>query len=468
MRCVLVIPLLVATTHGMALWLGSRPKQEPDSPARTMELGSPAHVIASVTTWQDLLQKAKIRQEQDQERAAAAPSRDELIAQARASIPADADLEALVRAGCPGGFEEDASAESMAAFGLWMDRDPQAALKWHRGQYPNSNSFYGSEIERHFRNGGLRHLEEYIDASPGSRDELIAYAGNVAAEDGGIGALALAFRLGSMDDRLKMVMRFVLPSDGFASRLPEIRGLLDDGHLASLMSVMGSEEEDLSEAFRLAGFPEASILRYQRKFAFLEDRQARLAIEEAEEASKPLATRIQNSESNWIRKMGYAQALLDEVPALEEWTRDFRDQRITASELYSRITGAISDGSQLDRELGTHFLDKNFSADPMGCTDWLKSHRQDWQETLSLGLGWDGEQSFHGSIEGSCSPEEWLSLANSLEDEPQLAAAVELELSASYHNWHRENAGDCERHLRQQPPGPFRDKLLGGFGKEDQ
>lgn len=118
----------------------------------------------------------------------------------------------------------------------------------------------------------------------------------------------------------------------------------------------------------------------------------------------------------------------------------------------------------MDRDLSSYFLRKNFEADPMACTEWLRSHRQDWQEILSHEFGMNEDAFVATSLH--CSPEELFILACSLRPEVGQDDPMTLSLTSTFRQWRHLNVEDPERYLREQPAGPVRDRLLEGFTKE--
>ena len=119
----------------------------------------------------------------------------------------------------------------------------------------------------------------------------------------------------------------------------------------------------------------------------------------------------------------------------------------------------------MDRDLSSYFLRQNFEADPMACTEWLRSHRQDWQEILSHELGMHEDALVATSLHYS--PEELFTLACSLPREVGQDDPMALSLTSAFQQWRHLNADDPERYLREQPASPVRDRLLERLEKEE-
>ena len=199
------------------------------------------------------------------------------LAAAKAAIPAGADVAALVKASADP--DSWVSIETRAAFGLWVDRDPVAALRWltewRRDTYLAARDL-DAEFTRHLLEGGLAKLGFYLREVPLARDFLLSAAteesisscfGSVTRPADKLGSaeiLQVASTLDSPGERLSFLRGHFSSVERCLSHLPQIRALLDDRSAARFLAEIHGGELTPEQAAELeaAGFPAHALAQF--------------------------------------------------------------------------------------------------------------------------------------------------------------------------------------------------------------
>lgn len=277
MRRTALIAVALLASHGTALWLGRH------SPAgRTAEAEAPASARKQAAADGGGL-AAFLRHAKQQEEAGAEPewdepqTEDDLLAAAKAAIPADADVAAMVKAAT---LDPDLeiSAATRAAFGLWADRDPVAALRWLTEWQRSAFHPYELKAEfiRHLHEAGLAKLGGYLRAVPRAGEFLIPEFTMTPAKtrysrSGGQGGLfepgeilQAAATLDSPGERYSLLRCCFRSMDQCTSNLARIRGMLDERNAAAFLGLIGGgpPSDGFLKELEDAGFPPYAIRQF--------------------------------------------------------------------------------------------------------------------------------------------------------------------------------------------------------------
>lgn len=309
--------------------------------------------------------------------------KDEVEA-ARRKIPPDADLAALVKKAVDGMSlsDDDFEAETHAAFGLWLDRDPAAALAWlgltncDRSMYP-----LGSELERWMVAGGYRQLQDYIDRCPLAAGLLKEAADRLASERGPDLALEIGAVLKDPLDRCNLFANSFDEPEEFTGRLARLRSVMNEWEAQSFLRGTLSQTlptAALLEEIRTAGFPPAALAKYEEWFT---------------EASKPepLEPEPDPSAVATIPRFEIRSADQDVaeigsfVPGFMEWHEAVKNGRMAPGELFSRVREAWPEAAGKEQNIRRVIARAAIPADPVGALRWLREAgtEEEWRKGLS-------------------------------------------------------------------------------------
>ncbi len=283
-------------SHAAAWWLGSafpeadQPGTLPDKP--TLPAAGPAQ-----WTTADLLRRAHRRQADEEARARSAAaeterSYEDRIAAARAKLPPGTDpADYLAKAFAkltpnylpkailefrseePLRPDEQPGMESAAAFGMWLDADPAAALAWAG---PAARDFdlsgFSREVARWLAAGAYRRLGEYLDRFPLTEDLLLGAARMLAQEREPALAVTMAASLQDSRERLQiLLLSFMLGEERMKGQMAAARALLQErdyrDFLLYLLKGIPKPGADMVDEIRQAGFPPALVAAYEKGVA---------------------------------------------------------------------------------------------------------------------------------------------------------------------------------------------------------
>lgn len=314
----------------------------------------------------------------------------EEIEAARAAMPAGTDFAALLakalEAMPPDG--NDFSAEAVAAFGLWLERDPTAAMAW-MGLTGRDRTMYDfdSELERWMKAGADRQLDDYLKRFPLATMLLMEAAGEVAEDRGPDYALELAATLTNAQARNEF-LDSALDSDHFAGRLAKLRALMNDTRAGEFLTgevrYMGLPAPDFLAEIRAAGFPPAALQEYEQWLANRTEEDA------AEQAAAPTPEEL----AQRVREGSYS-ALVEALPDLREWCTAVDEGRLTPEELLSRAREAWPQAATAESRVRSFVATETMAADPVGTMRWLRETgtEEEWRKVLDGSLhGLNAEQ----------------------------------------------------------------------------
>jgi hypothetical protein len=478
----------LAASHGAALWLGkTSPESEVLSEATPGAVPAPKQAGNLAAFLRGAGAVGRTEQETE-----AAPDEDDLAAAARAAIPADADVAAMVTAGAA---DPDLalSPETLAAFGLWLDRDPVAALRWLAGWPADgaSTSELVVEVRRHLGEGGAEHLGLYLKEVPALRDLLIDELESIADAAEPDFTLRLAATLVSATDRLEVLSnRFGFGSpDRMKGHLAEIRRLLDDGAASEFLGTIGrkpGDDPELVSELERAGFP-----AYATSADFIS------TVEEINLPGVPAATGIQitdivttgrsddgpigrssidavlnnpnrrpddRSLAERIRDEGLRRrddqlgflsnwSVLGEISGYEEDREAFLRGKITAGEWCARLQDGVPGGADLANEIATLAFRACVEEDPRKAATLIPADM-------------DGSNLLTGATISTLSPESLYSLARSLSGSDAMSLEMVEIVGDRFASWSEEDPAVCADFVRNLPAGPLKERLMPVIGEE--
>ena len=455
MRAGWVILLLVAS-HGAALWLGAQ--RHGDAPVEKKEISSPVVAADGRAQFKDLLERAAARDDDD------GLDFEERIQAARERMPADADLLAILEAGTidPGA---NFTPETVAALGVWFDRDAMAALHWLARFYEeNEGSEFDTEITRYFSRGGIDQLRRFIDAEPGIREYLIARAVEMLAEgeDEGKGGriLKVAGTLAAGADRVELLTGAFQDPDQLEGNLAAISAMLDRSGAVAFLNEYGNRRfTSLLDEVRAAGFPEAAVRRFEE--ACHDEPKGKLgrnnvkmlpALTNADFIGSGSGTGSSILPPLPLPTDDHAEELAEE---LAEWRQRVAMGRSTPAEFFAYLKSTKPAGPGGERDLVRTVLEAGLDSDPLGTVAWLRETGAGWREELMR---------YHL---GFLPPEMMARLAVDFPEEDELAEEFRSGVQRDYRRWLAADREACWQSIEALPPGPMKE-LLMGLGKEEE
>ena len=452
--------MLLAASHGAALWLGAQR-------GPVVETAEEAAKAAGKAEGGGLTLEALIERSRQPEKAG--EEEDDFgvrIQRAKDKILADADLEALVRAGTADP-EAGLSAETVAAYGLWLDRDPVAAVRFH-GKFFRDRDYsdFDGELQRYLERGGLPKLQELVEAVPLAREQLINAASSVLYDLGRGEALEVVGRLKSPADRLELLKGVVVDSSEVKGSLAQIRGLLDKSGAAAFLQQIESANgaADLLDEVRAAGFPAAALKSFEESI--------REGAEGGADFASPLPPVGNNISGNpWnfpitrnnidavLNGRGQVRASLVGLDTSENEAvfAAASKGRMGSEEIYAAFKANNSNGQAGERDMVRIALDLGLRNDPVATLEWLRGTGGDWQALLAEVIP-DKRRDIAPEVlaelvtaawKGGSPPEDTLD-----------------RLSHSYARWFEADVEACSTSIRKLQDGPLKTQLLEKFDME--
>ena len=457
--------LLLVASHSGVLWLGlqgqagtsARAAAKPESKATA----EPEHESPAVA---DLLRKAEAREEKaDEDYDKAQAKRAAEVAAAKAKIPADADPAAMVMAGTKG--QNEVSAETVAAFGLWIDRDPVAALRWFGTWDPKyASSDFDPELQRHLEAGGLAMVDHYLQEAPLSRGCLFHEIKNTTEDRGPDFALDLAGGLSDPEDRLELLNTVFSDPEELKGKLAKIRGMLPD-HEANAL-VEGLEDDDaytgVAEELHQAGFPADLLASLDARHAPEEEESTGTEedLKNDKELPRDMAERIRLEVANGRpdRLIYYDAEFREMVPDFHHWCRELEEGRIPPQEVIARMQAVVPGSEALGDQLRSIVLQGSFGVNPRQALEWLRSTGGEWQESFRQLVRSAG---YHAP------PELLESVVRDAYAGEEVPASVEDDIVGAYGRWSDYDPQGCRDAMEKMPVGSLRQKLEAALkGKE--
>lgn len=304
------------------------------------------------------------------------------VAAARAKIPADADVAALAREGMAAAKRDsdDPSAETVAAFGLWLGMDSDAALD-HIGRASRTQVTEAFRFEIADWLGQAGNQGRFGDLTkrfPQAAWPLHLGAQALCHERGAGCALEMATSLTEPRDRL-WLLKDCLDAEQWRGHLARVPALFTDPRLArQLLSSIASEENAaiLLDELRTAGFPPEAVELVETSVVENAEYARRREVEE--EADRK---RRAESASALTRQLGLAGAnvfdkdtpseeqQLDKLaPGFADALADLRDGRQSMQEVLAHVqrTWPPAADPAVAAELREMLFETAFTADPVG------------------------------------------------------------------------------------------------------
>lgn len=465
----IVIVLLLLASHAGVLLLGLQEQAGTSAgtaaPPASQQAVAPERESYGVA---ELLRKAEARQkkEEDEYSDEAMAKRAAEVAAAMAKIPEGADLAAMVKAGTTG--QEEVSAQTVAAFGLWIDRDAVAALRWFGTWDPGyATSDFDEELKRHLQAGGLAMVDHYLKEVPLSRACLFYEIDNMAADRGNDFAVEVAAGLSDPDDRLELLNTVFDETEELKGNLAKIRSLLPDPEANALVKQL--EENDaytgMAEELRSAGFPAETLARLDARHAAQEEAEREYAEREKDEDDekeppRDMAERIRVEVADWRPdRFIYSDTEFREmVPDFSQWCTELQEGRVQPQEVIARLQAAIPGSEALGDPLRLIVLEKTFDANPRQGLEWLRTAGGDWKASFNYLVGSAGL---------SMPPELLESVVRDAYAGEEVPTRLEDELVRTYTRWAQNDPEGCEKAMRKMPEGSLREKLAAALEGKD-
>ncbi len=463
----LVIGLLVLS-HGVALWLGMHRHAEtpPAAGQGQAKTTTPASSLAS------LVEKGRALAAEDESGEDEPDFRSQVDA-ARGKFPANADLRAILEKGVASPFA-DFSAETIAAFGTWLERDPAASLHWFSGFYREYGySEFVEELKSHFQRAGATSLQAWIAAEPQIRSCLMECAAKSFGEQDGGRALQVAASLTSASDRAEF-LKNAFSKISMAGQLSSIRALLDrDGALEFLDDITGAGNAGLLDEVRGAGFPEAALRRFEEEVskepegkigrnnidAVLNNPNRagqNFAIQRSDVADwtdiSPYRTNVDSPVSNL--NIGGPPDFAGELHARRE---QLAEGRLTVADFAAWLESAGPPHPEREREILATVAAMGLDKDPRATLDYLQqADPEGWAQVVATRAEWQ-----------KLPPELLAELARQI-PETDPTGSGHASLLRSCIKWYGKDPQACMEAVQAYPSGPLKDRLLKiGVEKEE-
>lgn len=360
----LVIGLLVLS-HGAALWLGmQRHAVVADASAADAEkqttASSPAPVDEAAELGAKLRGYAERGAARDKEEAAAKeeqPDEDALLEEARARLAADpgADLEAIVLAGTANPNAE-IPMETYAAFGVWLDRDPLAAVRWF-GKFMKGGrrGSFGDELGNYFLRSGFGRLGEMLEVAGSGRDEVMRSVQFVLEVRGDRDeVMSAAGLMKSAAERVDLLGNVMASPQQLAGNLAAIRASFSDADATLFLSKIWDKAGALAllDEVRAAGFPAKAVQLFEEAAKAGAGKEGHRALEDDLIWSGPNDSQSKAEEELWQGQIG-------------------------PQEFYERIKAGAASGTS-EAQVLQQVFDQMMRVDPRAGVAWAQQAVPDW------------------------------------------------------------------------------------------
>lgn len=393
--------VLLLLSHAAAWQLGRRAHGASTSTASAAASSTQAHGDSG-SSLADLVRAGREHEAAEQlKRAAANRPWPEEIAAARAALPADADIPALVRTGIAtaNGNREGPSAETAAAFGRWLELDPDAAIDFIGRGRGNWRAYaLQCEMGRWLGEGNQHRLDGLTKRFPRSWQTLVESAQILCKDRGPDFAVELASSLQERAYRM-FLLTDCLPPEQWRGHLAKVPALFPEPQDACyfLDALMGKEGADvLLDEIRGAGFPPDVLAKLDASQAKRQEYARNRAREKEEDekrraanARPPTPLEQQLSEAAEGGTGGDSDSLEKKlekvVPGFAEACADLQDGRLSMAEVLAQVQKAWPPASdaEVTRELRGLLFRSAFAADPLGT---LQAAGEDFNDEAASGL----------------------------------------------------------------------------------
>ena len=308
------------------------------------------------------VERGAAREQAEETRAQAEPTEESRINVAAALLAADpnSDVAAMVLA-ATANPDADLLPETYAAFSVWLDRDPMAAIRWF-GKYAKDHSGrdFGEELTRHFNRTGFGQLAEMMQASGIGRDVVLhsvfAALDERASRDE---VMQVASLLKSPAERIALLSNVMSSPEQLAGSLSAIRASFSDADATLFLSKLWDDRGALAllDEVRAAGFPPDAVNRFEE------------SARKAASLTGPGATR--DNDLLWSEADSGSDA------EVELW-----QGRIGPEEFFERIKGAAAAGTT-DAQLLQMVFDQMMHVDPQAGVAWAQQTVPDWSSLFT-------------------------------------------------------------------------------------
>ncbi|WP_035613482.1 hypothetical protein [Haloferula sp. BvORR071] len=409
-----LIPLLAAVaglllSHRLVVWMGLAAGKESRGEARTSkaeartskEEGGGVGTLPLESKIQreqramidELKRRALVRAEEENRRGGLLEYREanwaKVVAAEREKIPADADVKALVENAPTNAIGDE---KVVAAFGVWLDRDATAALGWLAGTagYEELGTLK-VELSRWLGEGG-RHaqLTALMDRYPAAEGILFESAEELAKQRGAEFSFALAKSLKDPEEQLEFISTALDDVDFVKAHLaelgPYLKGGLETRFLSALIGAGPAEE--VEDAMRKAGLPEAMLLKYREKIEeAAHEVEGQMAEEEAfkrkldqvmasraSEAPPSLELQVAGMAAEGSSWRSYTTDFKQRLPEFRTWCDEVSDGRMSGDEVLARVKEAWPESAAagLEGKLRTLVFREIFREDPAASMQWYQ------------------------------------------------------------------------------------------------
>lgn len=438
MRKVL-LPVLLIASHGIALWLGSQRVGNGSAGAAAPSAALP--VSAGI---------AELQRRSAQRQAAYAnePPFRAGVEAARLNISPTADVAALVKAGAGDYREGDVPDEVLAAYGIWMDRDPLAALRWLMEWDREGVTWsFGIEIIEHLKRAGPTKLGEYMRAAPGCRKQVLNMAlWDLLDESAPATRTDIVLGMPRLEDRLEWLTTQSASAESYQGQIARIRETL--GHHGSAMFLWHLSETFLTDSqlaeIRSAGFSAAALAdceERQEKNRRWREEMKHFAAGDEPSRHEPLqlvASPIQSSNIIWER-----------FPEFKDWCRDAAEGRLTPDEIVSRVEPHLAPSTGLQERVRDIVRIQIFHSNPRLALEWIQASGGDVRGKIIEALQHSGD-SVAGEVRAEIAAQVFTD---------DLPADVAEGLVGFYRDWQRSDAAACIAAINRLPEGPLKARL---------
>lgn len=357
------MPLLLAS-HGVVLWLGSRPPAASQAERLTAAANSLADPRDPALSLQSLRQRLK-----------QAAEKADPVKAARDKLPPDADVEAMVRGATRGMDPLDSAAldvRTLAACATWLDRDPLAALRWLGAWDPRGESEeIAREVLNHLKAGNFAKLGSYLTAVPGARGHLMSDDVRYWLEDECDPATRVAAAIGLPEqaDRMEWLDELLGEPADYQGQIATIRAGLDAGKAEAFLERLPAHlGPELLEEIRAAGFPAAALDRFLREYDAYEEESA---AEQAQVDAVPWSARLAKWQKSHYLDSDYKEEFHKLCPNYKDWCAEVADGRMDPDEVVARVAAALP--GEGDEPILRQILFREFyQANPRAAVLWLQ------------------------------------------------------------------------------------------------
>lgn len=463
--------LALVFSHAGVLWLGLRHGQAGASTIREDSSQAEAGVSPeqSRAFTGELLARNQARVVRDEAAAAEKEAQEKIpaaerMAAARAEIPADTDLRALLDEAIRDD-EKRSSPRAAALLDLWLDRDAEAALDWLGAAAWNQGLTgfdHDSPISRWLGTGDrLAQLPALLDRHYAAQEMLMESAGTLMDERGAETAVAL-LRLFENGERRHTVIEELTRwgMSRIAGKLPAIGAVLGHDELRELLEELSwrtADDEEKPEGPKIAEylrqrFPRGLPADFE---PFCESREQNLSLPDLAAQEPPRAPIGWEEDIQSALKAGrewgnYSGRFTSAVPDFHVWCADAADGRMAPDEVHARLRAAwpAAKTAEMERAMEVMVFRGIFPGNPTAGLRWFREKGGDWGKEMSAGLS-------------RVAPEGLLQLAAEFPDLTEAGGedfAEQCERKLVY--WYEQDPEGCQAGIRRAPASFLRDAAI--------